>query len=125
MTSFAEFLPLVSNLGAVGLIFWLVWRATNTTLPRMAASFEKSLREERCDFRSMLQEQREDLLRVIAEHSASTARLAESTSAHVKEAVIARAEISQREREFFEHRMQKEHDMVMMAVGALKVGGLK
>jgi hypothetical protein len=120
MTSFSEFFPLVSNLGAVGLIFWLVWRSTNTTLPKMAANFEKSLRDERCDFRTMLQEQRDDLLKVISEHTASTARLAESTALHVKEAVVARAEISQREREFFDQRIQKEHSLVMAAVEMLK-----
>ena len=120
MTSFAEFFPLVSNLGAVGLIFWLVWRATNTTLPRMALDFENSLKAERCDFREMLQQQRTDLLAVIAAHTLSTSKLAESTAMHIKEAVVSRAEISERERVFFEQQIVREHEMIQRAIAMMK-----
>lgn len=59
-----------SNLGALGFIYWLVWRTTNFTLPNMAKTFEETLEKtqnaydaaidrHRVDFREVLTEQRE------------------------------------------------------------------
>jgi len=123
MTSFSEFFPLIREFGSIILIFWLVWRTTQKTLPDIVKKAETAQQKARDDFKEVLKQQREDLLAVISAHTKSTAQLAESTACHVKEAVVARAEISQREREFFEHRMQKEHDMVMLAVATFKTAG--
>jgi hypothetical protein len=45
---------LVSQLGSMGFILWLVWRTTNHTIPRLAKSFEDSTKEARNDFKEIL-----------------------------------------------------------------------
>lgn len=51
---------IVSNLGAVGFILWLVWRTTNHTIPRLAKNFEDNIKDARTDFRETLNQQRID-----------------------------------------------------------------
>lgn len=53
-------LQLVSNLGAIGFIFWLVHRTTTHTIPRLAKGFEDATAEQRKDFKEMLENQRQD-----------------------------------------------------------------
>lgn len=57
---------LVGNLGALGFIFWLVWRTTNHTIPRLAESFEKGITEQRQDHRGELDRARADYLQALA-----------------------------------------------------------
>ncbi len=61
------FVDLVGNIGALGFIFWLVWRTTNHTIPRLAQSFEESVDKSRADFREELKEQRVDFRNMLAE----------------------------------------------------------
>lgn len=68
-----------SNLGALGFVFWLVWRTTNHTIPRLAKSFEEGLKDartdfkeglkdSRTDFRDGLKQQRDDFASILNEH---------------------------------------------------------
>jgi len=68
MNDFTSFFPIVSNLGAVGLIFWLVWRTINTTIPTLVSSFEESQKQARIDFRESLKEQRKEHGEQLEEH---------------------------------------------------------
>ncbi len=54
------FVDAVGNVGALGFIFWLVWRTTNHTLPRITKSFEESVERGRQDHLASLQKQRDD-----------------------------------------------------------------
>jgi predicted negative regulator of RcsB-dependent stress response len=56
------FLDLVGNLGALGFIFWLVWRTTNHTIPRLAESFEKAVEAARKDYREASTQERADFM---------------------------------------------------------------
>jgi hypothetical protein len=71
MPEFDPMFNLVSNLGALGFIFWLVWRTTNHTIPRLAEDFQKGLKEARDDYRMSSKQQRDDLCKFFAEQLAS------------------------------------------------------
>jgi len=45
---------LVSALGPMGFVFWLVWRTTSHTIPRLAQSFEEAVEKQRQDFKELL-----------------------------------------------------------------------
>jgi len=51
---------LAGDLGAMGFILWLTHRLTTHTIPRLADTFEASVRQQRADFREALAEQRSD-----------------------------------------------------------------
>ena len=51
---------LVGNLGALGIVFWLVRRTFSHTIPRLSGDFTKAIKEARDDFRAILRDQRED-----------------------------------------------------------------
>ena len=64
-------LELVGNLGAIGIVLWLVVRTTNHTIPRLAKQYEDGLEKQRSDskdqndkaakvFETSLEKQRED-----------------------------------------------------------------
>ncbi|HSC15014.1 MAG TPA: hypothetical protein VLI71_07845 [Gammaproteobacteria bacterium] len=56
---------LISALGPMGFVMWLVHRTTTHTIPRLAKSFEEALDRERADYKAALSEQRGDLLRLV------------------------------------------------------------
>lgn len=58
---------LVGNLGALGFIFWLVWRTTNHTIPRLAESFEKGITEQRKDHKEEMDRARADYLQALVQ----------------------------------------------------------
>ena len=82
---------LVSQLGSLGFILWLVWRTTNHTIPRLAESFERNLREAREDFKEMLRQERQDF-----------------------------REMSEKEREFFSRQMEMKTREVTQVVELFK-----
>ncbi len=57
-SDFGSILNLAGNFGSLGLIFWLVWRTTNFTIPRLAKTFEESLNKQRQDFRESMHNER-------------------------------------------------------------------
>jgi hypothetical protein len=61
--SYDLMVQLVSALGPMGFVMWLVWRTTNHTIPRLAKNFEEALDRERADFKSIITDQREDFRR--------------------------------------------------------------
>lgn len=71
---------LVSALGPMGFVMWLVWRTTHHTIPRLAKSFEDAIDRQRADFKEMAMHQRQDFAREMdrerAVHSAQMDRLA-------------------------------------------------
>lgn len=71
MENYDVMFNLVSNLGALGFIFWLVWRTTNHTIPRLAEDFKNGLKEARDDYRATAKQQRDDLCKFFAEQLAS------------------------------------------------------
>jgi len=58
---------LVGNLGALGFIFWLVWRTTNHTIPRLADSFEKGITNQRQDHKEDMERARADYLQALVQ----------------------------------------------------------
>jgi hypothetical protein len=52
-------ISLVGDLGALGFVFWMAWRLTNHTIPRLAAQFEAATDRQRADFKEMLSTQRD------------------------------------------------------------------
>jgi hypothetical protein len=50
---------LVTNLGAIGFIFWMAWRTNNVTIPRIVKNSEDAIKLQRDDFLSATKEQRE------------------------------------------------------------------
>lgn len=50
------------NVGAFGLVAWLVKHTFSHTIPRLAEGFEKALTEHRVEFATALQEQRHEFL---------------------------------------------------------------
>lgn len=58
-------LNFVGNFGALGLIFWLVWRTNSYTLPKIIADFEKSVTEARTDYKEMLTAERDDFKNIL------------------------------------------------------------
>jgi len=58
---------LISNLGSLGFVFWLVLRTTNHTIPRLAKSFEESMKQTREDFRDIGIRTRDDFREILEE----------------------------------------------------------
>lgn len=56
---------LISALGPMGFVMWLVHRTTTHTIPRLAKSFEEALDRARADYKGAMAEQRSDLLRLV------------------------------------------------------------
>jgi hypothetical protein len=83
------FLDLFSNLGAVGFIFWLTWRTTNHTIPRLAKSFEESIQVTREDFKSILKQQREDFRAILEQNREFFARQADNERAQLEKLTMA------------------------------------
>jgi hypothetical protein len=54
---------LVSALGPMGFVMWLVYRTTNHTIPRLAKNFEEALDRQRMDFKEIISNQRADFAR--------------------------------------------------------------
>jgi hypothetical protein len=50
---------LVSALGPMGFVMWLVWRTTHHTIPRLAKSFEDATDRQRVDFKEIMHDQRQ------------------------------------------------------------------
>lgn len=71
----------VSNLGALGIVLWLIVRFSNHTIPRLAKKFEEALSEARADFKEALANQRADFFKFAEE-----------------------------QRDFFDTRIEAEHD---------------
>lgn len=65
---FSFIIDLVGNLGALGFIFWLVWRTTNHTIPRLASSFEDALKLQREDFKVVTAQERQDFHNHVVSH---------------------------------------------------------
>ena len=63
--SLALLSQLISALGPMGFVMWLVWRTTNHTIPRLAKDFESAMDRERSDFKEALAEQRTDFMRAL------------------------------------------------------------
>jgi len=68
MSDYGSIIDLVSNVGAVGFVFLLVWRTFNFTIPKMVKSFELSLKDARQNFRDTLSQQRDDFRDMLREH---------------------------------------------------------
>jgi hypothetical protein len=69
---------LVSALGPMGFVMWLVWRTTNHTIPRLAKSFEDAIDRQRGEFRETLTEQRADFMSSIDRERQVCAKLSEA-----------------------------------------------
>lgn len=50
---------LIGDLGAIGFVFYMAFRLTNHTIPRLATQFENANERQRQDFKEMLQQQRD------------------------------------------------------------------
>lgn len=75
MQEYSVIVDLISNVGAMGFVFMLVWRTTNHTIPRLARSFEKATKDAQQDFRNILQQQRDDFRDSLREHREFVVRL--------------------------------------------------
>ena len=51
------FISIVGDLGALGFVFWMTWRMTNYTIPRLASQFEEAIDRQRNDFKEMILQQ--------------------------------------------------------------------
>jgi hypothetical protein len=81
-TDASFFVEIISNLGALGFILWLVWRTTNHTIPRLAESFEKGIKEAREDHRVSLDQQRQDFRESLGESREFYAKQLETQRLH-------------------------------------------
>ena len=81
----------VSNLGALGIVLWLIVRFSNHTIPRLAKKFEEALSEARTDFKEALANQRADFFKFAEE-----------------------------QRDFFDTRIEAEHDKMDQFAKLLK-----
>jgi hypothetical protein len=86
---YALFLDLFSNLGAIGFIFWLTWRTTNHTIPRLAQSFEDSIKVTRDDFKVTLQQQRNDFKELLEQHRDFFAKQVENERSQIEKLTMA------------------------------------
>lgn len=57
---------LISALGPMGFVFWLVWRTTSHTIPRLANDFRDGIEKQRQDFKEMLSKFQENEQRIHA-----------------------------------------------------------
>lgn len=71
---------LISALGPMGFVMWLVWRTTNHTIPALAKSFEDSVERQRADFRASLTEQRADFLAALERERQMCSKLMDKLS---------------------------------------------
>lgn len=85
------FIDVVGNLGALGIVLWLVVRFSNHTIPRLAKSFEEALSNARADFKEAIADQRQDFFKFAEE-----------------------------QRDFFDTRIEAEHDKVDQFTKLLK-----
>lgn len=60
-------MEIISNLGALGVVFWLVYRTFSHTIPRLSKDFAQAIRESREDFKETLKQQRDDYQAALAE----------------------------------------------------------
>ena len=74
---------LISQLGSMGFILWLVWRTTNHTIPRLAETFERGVREARADFKEILAQERQDFLHALGHEREFFEKQIESKSREV------------------------------------------
>jgi hypothetical protein len=58
---------LINSLGPVGFIFWLVWRTTNRTIPRIVKNNEERIKDQRDDFLRESKIMREDFISVMSQ----------------------------------------------------------
>lgn len=86
---YAMFLDLFSNLGAIGFIFWLTWRTTNHTIPRLAQSFEESIKVTRDDFKATLQQQRDDFRSLLKQNQEFFAKQVENERSQIEKLTMA------------------------------------
>lgn len=61
---------LISDLGSLGFIFWLVHRTTTQTIPRLAKNFEDAVERQRIDFKEQAEKYRESFMELIREQRA-------------------------------------------------------
>jgi homospermidine synthase len=61
----ATIVNLIGDLGAIGLVFWLVYKTTTHTIPRLAKEYSDSEQRQRSDFKEILQQQRIDFLQAL------------------------------------------------------------
>lgn len=54
MDSANVMVDLIAALGPMGFVFWLVWRTTSHTIPRLAQRFEEGMERQRQDFKEIL-----------------------------------------------------------------------
>jgi hypothetical protein len=67
----SSYIDLAGNLGALGFIFWLVWRMSNHTIPRLVDEFKEGLNKQRTDFKEIASLARIDFLSQLAEQRTS------------------------------------------------------
>lgn len=60
-------ISLLSDLGAMAFVLWLVWRTTNHTIPRLAEKFEEGIEKQRQDFKAQSEKERSDFAALLAE----------------------------------------------------------
>lgn len=86
-------MELITALGPMGFVMWLVHRTTTHTIPRLAKSFEDNIRNQRDDFKEMMTQQRSDYERLHVQQRADfermTQRLQESHIAQIDKVVEA------------------------------------
>lgn len=75
MQEYSTIVDLISNVGAMGFVFMLVWRTTNHTIPRLAKSFERATKDAQQDFQKVLKQQRDDFQDTLREHREFVVRL--------------------------------------------------
>lgn len=87
-------MELVTALGPMGFVMWLVHRTTTHTIPRLAKSFEQSVERQRVDFKEMFRDQRSDYERMMTReqdvHAAQTDKIVEAIKSVGAERCIAR-----------------------------------
>jgi hypothetical protein len=62
------FVNLVGNLGAVGLVFWLIIHTYKVTIPSLVKKFEDVADKARADFREEMRIQRKDFSEILEQH---------------------------------------------------------
>lgn len=101
--NFDLIVKVISEVGSVGILLWLVHRTYSDTLPKITERFEKALNKlqesfenhvnrERDDFKSMLEQQRSDFERIISReqeiHITQTDKIAEAVKKSGTETII-------------------------------------
>ena len=60
VTEYGIAVELLGNLGALAVVFWLVFRTFSHTIPRLSNDFTTAIKESREDFKETLRDQRSD-----------------------------------------------------------------